>query len=160
MRKILISTISLFVSFLLSGNAIANCGTMTMADMNWPSATLMANVDKIILEEGYGCEIELVTGATTTTFASMNEKSQPDVAPELWINAVREPLFAAMDEGRLHSAKDMPIGGLGEGWWIPKYTIEKNPELKTVLDILERPDLLPQEELKFENVKLATRSYK
>jgi glycine betaine/proline transport system substrate-binding protein len=31
----------------------------------------------------------------------MNEKGQPDVAAELWINAVREPLFAAMDEGTL-----------------------------------------------------------
>jgi hypothetical protein len=45
-----------------------------MADMNWPSATLMANVDKIILEAGYGCEIDMVVGATTVTFASMNEK--------------------------------------------------------------------------------------
>ena len=47
----------------------------------------------------------MVVGATTTTFASMNEKGQPDVAGELWINAVREPLMAAMDEGRLHSAE-------------------------------------------------------
>ena len=34
---------------------------MTMAEMNWASAELMANVDKIILEEGYGCEVELVS---------------------------------------------------------------------------------------------------
>ena len=53
-----------------------------MADMNWPSATLMANVDKIILEAGYGCSVEMVVGPTTT-FASMNEKGQPDVAGEL-----------------------------------------------------------------------------
>ena len=28
--------------------------------MNWASAELMANVDKIILEKGYDCEVELV----------------------------------------------------------------------------------------------------
>ena len=72
MKKFLTSTLAAGVLALLSNQAVAACGSMTMADMNWPSATLMANVDKIILEEGYGCEIELVTGATTATFASMN----------------------------------------------------------------------------------------
>ncbi len=146
MKNIYISTIAGAALTLMSSQAFASCGSISMADMNWPSATLMANVDKIILEEGYGCEIELVAGATTTTFASMNEKGQPDVAAELWINAVREPLFAAMDEGRLHSARKMPITDLGEGWWVPSYTLEKNPELKTVLDILARPDLFPAKE--------------
>jgi len=36
--------------------------------------------------------VELVPGATMTSFASMNEKGQPDVAPELWINAVRDEI--------------------------------------------------------------------
>ncbi|TEU24298.1 MAG: ABC transporter substrate-binding protein, partial [Gammaproteobacteria bacterium] len=74
-----------------SSAAIAQCGNVQIAEMNWASAELMANVDKIILEEGYGCDVSLVPGATTTTFASMNTKGQPDVAPELWINAVRGP---------------------------------------------------------------------
>ena len=45
---------------MMSNLAWSACGSISMADMNWPSATLMANVDKIILEEGYGCEIEMV----------------------------------------------------------------------------------------------------
>ena len=40
----------------------------------------------------------------------------------------------------------MPITDLGEGWWVPSYTLEKNPDIKTVLDILERPDLFPAKE--------------
>ena len=51
-----------------------------------------------------------------------------------------------MDEGRLHSAREMPITDLGEGWWVPDYVLAKNPDLKTVLDILERPDLFPAKE--------------
>ena len=62
---------------IFGSSAFAECGDITMADMNWPSATLMANVDKIILEAGYGCSVEMVVGATTTTFASMNEKANP-----------------------------------------------------------------------------------
>ena len=82
MKNFYISSIAGAALTLFSSQAFASCGSISMADMNWPSATLMANVDKIILEEGYGCEIELVAGATTTTFASMNEKGQPDVAAE------------------------------------------------------------------------------
>ena len=50
MKKILITSIcSMFL--MMSNLAWSACGSISMADMNWPSATLMANVDKIILEE-------------------------------------------------------------------------------------------------------------
>ena len=39
-----------------------------MAEMNWASAELMAHVDKIILEEGYGCDVELVAGSNHADF--------------------------------------------------------------------------------------------
>ena len=39
--------------------------------------------------------MEIVPGDTMPTFTSMNEKGQPDVAGELWINAVANPLNAA-----------------------------------------------------------------
>ena len=32
------------------------------------------------------------------TFTSMNEKGMPDIAPELWSNAVQGPLSKAKDE--------------------------------------------------------------
>ncbi|MES9869779.1 MAG: glycine betaine ABC transporter substrate-binding protein [Sedimenticola sp.] len=126
--------------------AAQQCGKVTIAEMNWASAELMANVDKIILEEGYGCDVELVPGATQTTFASMNEKGQPDVAPEMWTNAVREPLKTALDAGTLHSVNGGPITDLGEGWWITPKTAKDHPELKTVLDILKHPEIFPDKE--------------
>jgi glycine betaine/proline transport system substrate-binding protein len=76
----------------------------------------------------------------------MNEKGKPHVAAELWTNTVAEPLAVAMSEGRLHSAIKGPITELGEGWWVTPETLERNPGFKTVLDILERPDLFPDKE--------------
>lgn len=129
-----------------SSAAWADCGKVVMAEMNWASAELMANVDAFIMEHGYGCEIELIPGATTTTFPAMNEKGKPDVAGELWVNALRVPLMNATKEGRLHVVNSGPITELGEGWWIPPHTAKKHPELKTVLDVLKRPDLFPHQE--------------
>jgi glycine betaine/proline transport system substrate-binding protein len=132
----------------LSFSTVANakCGKVTIAEMNWASAQLMANVDKIILSKGFGCDVEIVPGDTMPSFTSMNEKGRPDVAPELWANAVHIPLKKAEKEGRLHTVNDGPITDLGEGWWIPPHTAKKHPELKTVLDIIKRPDLFPHPE--------------
>ena len=144
MKKLLISAAFVAGAALgMSGQANADCGEFQMSDMNWPSATLMANVDKIILEEGYGCKIELIPGATTATFATMNEKGEPHVAAELWTNAVSVELEKAMSESRLHSATKGPITELGEGWWVTPAFQAAHPELDTVVKILERPDLFP-----------------
>ncbi|MBT5911172.1 MAG: ABC transporter substrate-binding protein [Rhodospirillaceae bacterium] len=127
-------------------NTRSACGNITISEMNWASAQLMANVDKIILQKGYGCNTEIVPGDTMPTFTSMSEKGRPDIAPELWINAVREPLKKAIDSGRLQVINKAPITGLGEGWWVTPSFLKKHPTLNTVEKVLSRPDLFPYAE--------------
>jgi len=127
-------------AMVLSAGANAACGKMIVSEMNWASASFMANVDAAILE-GMGCEVELVAGATMPTFTSMNEKGTPDVAPELWANAVSDLLDSAVGAGRMKIGTEGPITGLGEGWFILPHTADAYPELKTVLDVIERPDI-------------------
>ena len=122
------------------------CGDVSIARMNWPSAEVIAEIDSIILSEGYGCSTSLVAGDTMPTFTSMNEKGAPDLAPELWVNAVREPLDAAVEEGELIVAAEILEEGGIEGWWIPKYLADANPDIKTVQDALGRPELFPAPE--------------
>lgn len=146
MKKILATATAAALVFGASSAMAGECGDIAMAEFNWASGELMANVDKFILEEGYGCNVSLVVGGTTAIFASMNEKGTPQIAGEQWVNALRELLDPAIAEGRLHVANDAPILGLGEGWWIPPYTKEAHPELKTVLDWIEHPELFPSAE--------------
>jgi glycine betaine/proline transport system substrate-binding protein len=135
-------------STLTEAPAVQACGRITVANMNWQSAEVLAHIDKIILTRGYGCEVELVPGDTMPTLTSMMEKGEPDVAPEAWINAVRQPLDAAVASGRLHyAAQALKEGGI-EGWWIPKYIADANPGIKTIDDALLRPDLFPSTESK------------
>ena len=129
-----------------NANAAEECGDVTIASMNWASAELIAAIDKIILSEGYGCNAELISGDTMPTFTSMNEKGEPDLAPELWVNAVREPLDAAVAEGELIIAAEILSDGGEEGWWIPKFVADAHPEIKTPADALARPDLFPAPE--------------
>jgi len=127
-------------ALLLSTTANAGCGKMVIADMNWGSASMIANIDAAVLT-AMGCDVSLVAGSTMPTFTSMNEKGTPDVAPELWANAVSDLLDSAVDAGRMQIGTEGPITGLGEGWWLLPHTLDANPELTSVAAVLARPDL-------------------
>jgi len=119
------------------------CGEISIARMNWASAEVIAEIDNLILAEGYGCDTELVVGDTVPTFTSMSREAEPDLAPELWVGAVREPLDAAVARGELIIAAEVLADGGEEGWWVPKYFAEAHPEIKTPADAFEHPELFP-----------------
>ena len=146
MNKLLASTCLTFG--LLGGASLAHadCGTVTVASMNWQSAEVLAAVDQLILSNGYGCTVEIVSGDTVPTITSMVERGSPDVAPESWVDLVPEVFQRGMDEGSVvTAAKSLSDGGV-QGWWIPKYIADANPDIKTIDDVLARPDLFPDPE--------------
>ena len=147
-KNIILSALVVFGLTSFSSIANAGCGKLVIAEQNWASAELMANVDKVILEKGYGCEVELIPGATMPTFTSMDEKGEPDMNPEQWANAVYTPLKKAVSEKRLIISNKAPITGLGEGWWITPGTVKKYPQIKgmTAMQILEHPEWFPYKE--------------
>ncbi len=144
MKKLLLAATFTAISLGASGTgAVAQeCGTVSIAEMNWASAGVMAYIDKIILSDGYGCDVEIVSGDTMPTFTSMSEKGEPDVAPELWINAVKVALDKAVADGKLIIGGEVLNEGGVEGWWVPTWLADKY-NIKTVNDALARPDLFP-----------------
>ncbi len=146
MRKLTIAAALLTAGLAAPTQSHAACGKVTIAEMNWDSAAVAAHVYKTILDRGYGCDVDLVTGDTVPTTTSMAEKGEPDLAPEIWINSAREVIERAVKEGRLKIAGKILKDGGEEGWWIPDYFLKKHPELTTLQAVLKRPDLFPDKE--------------
>jgi glycine betaine/proline transport system substrate-binding protein len=137
----------LAIGALAATNANASeCGTVTIADMNWNSATLIANVDRFILEHGYGCDAELIPGDTMPTGTSMIEKGQPDVAPELWSNSLKDALDKGVEEKRLRYAGKALVDGGEEGFWIPAYLVKQYPEMKSIEGVKKHAKLFSHPE--------------
>ena len=128
-------TMASFSSFAAENTFTAECGSVTIADMNLGSATLVANIDAFILEHGYDCDVEIVPGNSTITAASMIEKNTPDIAPEFWTNQIRATLAKGGEEGRIVVAGDLLSDGAVSGFWVPAYMVEKDPSLATVAGI-------------------------
>lgn len=148
MKKLFASAVFVTAMFGLAGAATAQetCGKITISEMNWASAQMLAAVDEFILKNGFGCDAERVPGDTMPTFSSMTEKGQPDVAPEMWVNQFRDQIDAAVKEGRIEYGAEVFADGGVEGWWVPTYFAKANPEIKTIGDALARPDLFPSAE--------------
>lgn len=147
MKKLLLSTVLATGLLGLAGQAMAeDCGDVTIANMNWQSAEVIANIDKIILTAGYGCDAELVVGDTVPALTSMIEKGEPDIAPEGWVDLQPELVERGLSEGKLVSTVDVLSDGAVQGWFIPKYIVDANPDIKTIDDALKHPELFPAPE--------------
>jgi len=147
MKKLLLSTVLATGLLGFGGHAMAQeCGDVTIASMNWASAEVIANIDKIILSAGYGCDAELVVGDTVPTLTSMIEKGEPDIAPEGWVDLQPELVQRGISEGRILSTVAVLSDGAVQGWFVPKYIIDAHPEIKTIDDALDHPELFPAPE--------------
>lgn len=140
------STLALSLCAAASVSFAQECGDVTIASMNWQSAEVLANLDGFILEHGFGCDVEITIGDTVPTITSMVEKGEPDIAPEGWVTLLPEVVANGIAEGKLVSTGDALSDGGDQGWWIPKYVAEANPEIKTIADALEHPELFPEAE--------------
>lgn len=147
MNKLLASScLALGLFFGPSVAGAADCGSVTIASMNWQSAEVLSNIDKIILTEGYGCAAEITIGDTVPSITSMAEKGQPDIAPEAWVDLLPEVVKKGVEDKKLiKAANALPDGGVN-GWWIPKYIADAHPDIKTIEDALKHPELFPDPE--------------
>lgn len=145
--KIKLQTLGALTLCAWAGMASANsCGTITIASMNWQSAELLANIDKLILEKGFGCDAQVIVGDTVPTLTAMAERGKPDIAPEASVAQAPGVVTRALEEKRLVEVSNVLPDGYGNGWWVPRYLIDAHPHIKTIADVLKHPELFPAPE--------------
>lgn len=117
------------------------CGEVTITQMDWASANVVTSVSKFLMEQGYGCEVTAVPSSTPTALTSVAETGKPDILTELWVNTA--PAYAELvAEGKLVELTDVLSDGGVEGWWVPQYVVDTNPEAATLDGILNNPALV------------------
>ncbi len=140
MRKL--TPVALLCALSVPTLAQADCGEVSITEMNWASNTVVTNVAKFIMEQGYGCDVTVVPSDTVPAVTSVAENGEPDIVTELWLNSAGEAYLKLEEEGKVERlGKVLDPGGL-EGWWIPTYLAEKHPELKTIEGVMANPELV------------------
>jgi glycine betaine/proline transport system substrate-binding protein len=124
-----------------STGARADCGEVTITEMNWASASVVTAVSRFLMEEGYGCAVTVVPSDTVPAVTSVAETGKPDIVTELWINST--PAYVEMEKaGKVETLAAVLADGGIEGWFVPSYLIDEHPELATIDGVLANPDLV------------------
>lgn len=148
MKNIVSTTIIAIAAALIGTSAYAaqECGSVTVADTNDPSSVFMASLDKFILSKGYGCDATEIAGTTVASITSLASKGDPTIISTLWVDLVPNVVKPAVANGSaVLAAKAFKEGGL-EGWYVPKYIVDKHPDIRTIPDALKHPELFPNPE--------------
>jgi len=121
--------------------AAADCGEVTITEMNWSSAAMVTAVSKFFLEQGYGCEVTALPSSTVPAVTSVAETGQPDILTEIWLQAT--PAYSDLEkEGKIITVANVLEDGGEEGWWVPKYLVDEHPELAKLEGVLANPELV------------------
>lgn len=142
MRKLFLGIVGALAGVsMMSSMAKAECGEVTMTDMNWASSATITAVAKFIMEQGYGCTVVLVPSSTVTSVASISETGKPDIATEIWLNSAT--MYPSLVEaGKVITVANVLSDGGVENWYIPDYLAEAHPELTTIEGVLANPNLV------------------
>jgi len=144
------ASLLLGAAFALPAQAQENaCGTdrtIEIAEMTWPSAAALAHIHATILEKGFGCKVDVVTGDTVPTSSSMLTRGTPAIAPELWTSTIEEPWREGIEAGKVVQFGEAITDGTVEGWFIPRYVQEAHPELVSAEAVIAHPELFPDPE--------------
>lgn len=100
-------------------------GAVIFADYGWDSAIVHNRIAGYILEHGYGYEVDSVPGETIPLFQGL-VRGDVSVSMEIWVEQ-QEAWEPALEEG---TVKDLGLsfGETVQGFWIPTYMIEGDPE--------------------------------
>jgi glycine betaine/proline transport system substrate-binding protein len=142
MKRFVLGVIGLAAgASMLSSAAQAECGEVTITEMNWASSAVITAAAKFIMEQGYGCKVVKVPSSTLPAVTSIAETGKPDIATEIWLNSA--PVYRDLEkDGKVKTATNVLSDGGEEGWWVPKYLVEKHPELAKIEGVLANPKLV------------------
>ncbi|CAB3676624.1 ABC transporter substrate-binding protein [Achromobacter pestifer] len=100
--------------------------------LNWESNLVLAGIERYVLEHGYGCKTTVEIGETLPMLAAL-QRGDVDVTPEVWPGQIEGAWKKALASGKVLGVGH--VYDAGEGWYVPRYTVERHPELKSASDL-------------------------
>ena len=110
-------------------------------DITWESGSLITEILRLIVEQGYGYPTDTLPGSTVSLETAL-ARNDIQVIGEEW--AGRSPgWIKAANEGKVFALGDT-VKNASEGWWVPEYVIKGDaakgipalaPDLRSVADL-------------------------
>ncbi|BAO61998.1 ABC proline/glycine betaine transport system, periplasmic component [Pseudomonas protegens Cab57] len=151
-RALLASSLLSLAALTTAQPVVAAPQPIHFADLNWESGSLITEILRIMVEQGYGLPTDTLPG-TTITLETALANNDIQVIGEEW--AGRSPVWVKAEaEGKVQALGDT-VKGATEGWWVPEYVIKGDPakgikplapELRSVTDLARYKDVFKDPE--------------
>ncbi len=112
--------------------------TIVFSDLNWTSSEIQVRAAAFIVEHGYGYEVDMVAGDTTSLFQGLIN-GDTNVTMEIW--PAQQPWIDELDDPNVITLLGDSLDENWEGWVVPQYVKDANPGLVSVSDIPEYMEL-------------------
>ena len=143
-RRILNTVFAVVISLVgLLGSAqaqeFAGCGgkTVEIADLQWPSASVLAHIHRIILADELNCETTVVVTDIESVTTTLKATQRPTLIPEIW------PTRVADRWNQMMESRAALLGGptfdqsIFEAWFVPSQVVLDFPSLKNAESLKE-----------------------
>ncbi|WP_434987961.1 ABC transporter substrate-binding protein [Pseudomonas protegens] len=151
-RALLASSLLSLAALSTAQPVVAAPQPIHFADLNWESGSLITEILRIMVEQGYDLPTDTLPG-TTITLETALANNDIQVIGEEW--AGRSPVWVKAEaEGKVQALGDT-VKGATEGWWVPEYVIKGDPakgikplapELRSVTDLARYKDVFKDPE--------------
>ena len=84
------------IMFVSIGNVYAD--DIKIAELNWQSGSMIANIDAYILTHGYGHDVEIIPGGIDATIQSMMATGSPNIFGEAWTSLLGDSAHKLADQ--------------------------------------------------------------
>jgi glycine betaine/proline transport system substrate-binding protein len=130
-KKIVLSLVLLSAISLGASSAKSAC-SVHLGDFDWDSANIHTAITSFMIENGYGCDVEVTKGSTTPIMAAFFD-NQIDVVTEVWEDNLVELLKPEFASGNIvHLGINTPASE--QAFWVDRATAEAHG-LKSVEDM-------------------------
>ncbi|MCD0503134.1 ABC transporter substrate-binding protein [Bordetella petrii] len=106
--------------------------TVRFSGLNWESNLVLAGIERFIVEHGYGCQTSVEIGETLAMLAAL-QRGDVEITPEVWPGQIEVAWDKALKSGKVQAVGH--VFDAGEGWYVPRYTAERHPDLKQASDL-------------------------
>lgn len=119
-------------------------GPLMLADVGWDSIQFHNSIAKIIIEEGYGYETDIIPVSTAAAIQGL-ETGDVDIYLEFWTDNVRESYDELIATGKAIEL-GLNLDDNMQGLYVPTYMIEGDPErgIEPMAPDLKKLEDLPQ----------------
>ena len=112
--------------------------TIIFSDLNWTSSEVQVRAAAFIVEHGYGYEVDLIAGDTTSLFQGLIN-GDTNVTMEIWPS--QQPWIDELEDPTIIEILGDSLDTNWEGWVVPQYIKDENPGLVSVSDLPDYMEL-------------------